>query len=290
MKTKNLLKLMGLLCLTVGLMLPVSGKPKNVTVKKASGVLLKNTYRPGAFTKIKAGGNFDVEVYPAEADSVVIIADEVLMPYIELGVGDGMIHPRYKQSVNINGNTPDPLVKVYCRQLTGVEVAGAAELETKGVCGAGGGKFRARCSGAAEATLMLDEVGDLVADMSGAVDATIKLSGATHSVMCQVSGAAELELETGALQDFMGEFSGAADVELSGSAERVNIEASGAADLSAKHFVAQTAIVRASGGASVEVFVEKQLQATASGAANITFYGDPAYSGSTSGAGSISKR
>lgn len=279
---------MGLLCLTAGLMLPVSGK--NVKVKRASGVLLKNTYRPGAFTHIKAGGNFDVEVYPAEADSVVIIADEVLMPYIELGVGDGMINPRYKQSVNINGNTPDPLVKVYCRQLTGVEVAGAAELETKGVCGAGGGKFRARCAGAAEATLMLDEVGDLVADMSGAVDATIKLSGATHSVMCQVSGAAELELETGALQDFMGEFSGAADVELSGSAERVNIEASGAADLGARHLVAQTAMVRASGGASVEVFVEKQLQATASGAANIVIYGDPAISGKTSGAGTFTRR
>lgn len=288
MKTKNLLKLMGLLCLTVGLMLPVSGK--NVKVKRASGVLLKNTYRPGAFTKIKAGGNFDVEVYPAEADSVVIIADEVLMPYIELGVGDGMINPRYKQSVNINGNTPDPLVKVYCRQLTGVEVAGAAELETKGVCGAGGGKFRARCSGVAEAMLVLDEVGDLVADMSGAVDVMVKLSGATNSVMCQVSGAAELELETGALQDFMGEFSGAADVELSGSAERVNIEASGAADLSAKHFVAQTAMVRASGGASVEVFVEKQLQATASGAANIVIYGDPAISGKTSGAGTFTRR
>ncbi|MDE7149552.1 MAG: DUF2807 domain-containing protein [Bacteroidales bacterium] len=289
MKTKNWLKIMGMLCLTVGLTLPVCGRQKNVMIKKASGVLLKNTYRPGAFTQIKVGGNFGVEVYPAEADSVVIVADEVLMPYIELGVGDRMINPRYKRSLNINGDMPAPLVKVYCRQLTGVEVSGVAELKTMGVCDAAGGKFRAHCSGAAEVTVTL-AAGGLLAELSGAADATIKLSGSAASVMCQASGAAELELETGALMDFIGEVSGAADIKLSGSSETANMEASGAARLNARHFITQTAIVRASGGARAEVFVEKQLNATASGAGNIVFYGNPAYSANTSGAGTVSKR
>lgn len=291
MKTKNWLGIIGVLCLTVGLMQPVCGKQKNIKIRK-SGVMLKNTYRPGPFTQIKVGRIFDVEVYPSDADSVVIIADESLMPYIELRLEGRTLHPdmAFKGFRNVSIEVADPLVKVYCRQLTGIEVSGGSELETRGVCDAGGGKFRAHCSGASEAVLALTGVGDLVAEMSGAAEVAISLAEGTSSVMCRTSGASKLDLRTGALSDFIGEVSGASELKLSGSAEKASMEASGAAGLRAGNFVIQTAVIQASGGANAELAVEKHLQATASGAGCIVFSGNAAYTANTSGAGSVSKR
>ncbi|MDE5606421.1 MAG: DUF2807 domain-containing protein [Bacteroidales bacterium] len=285
-----MMKLLGMIALAVGLIGPVCAKPKAVHIGKTEGTMLKSLYKPNAFTGIKGGSIFKFTVYPSEVDSVVILADEAMMPYIRLELQNGVIRPYFSQKIMWNGDLKYPKVQVYCRQWKSLKLSGAAELETVGVYDVQGSDFTAVLSGATEAVLRLTGVKDFSMDVSGASNMEVEMGSPVASVRCKASGASEVEFEGEVTQSFAGDFSGAADVELKGAAGTADLKVSGAADVDARDFKTQTAVVQCSGGSDLRISAEKSIKGTVSGASSLGCYGPADREVTVSGAASLYNR
>lgn len=87
------------------------------------------------------------------------------------------------------------------------------------------------------------------------------------------------------------DLSGAASINISGSANRLNIDVSGAADLLAKELITQDIRIDVSGAANAEIYASNSCDAEVSGAGYIELYGDANdVNLNISGAGSLERK
>ena len=123
---------------------------------------------------------------------------------------------------------------------------------------------------------------------SGAVNVHLgTLTGPTLEL--QLSGASELD-GTVDFESMTGKISGASNVSLSGRSVTLDIEASGASDLSLLDLEVDLLTVRLSGASSAEASVNDSIEASLSGASSLRYRGDPDVSTlDVSGASSIGK-
>ena len=121
----------------------------------------------------------------------------------------------------------------------------------------------------------------------------IKVEGSLHtaSLKLNLSGASDLKGELNIDGELNADLSGASDMDVTGSAQDVVIDASGASDVKAYNFTTSTCKVDASGASGVRITVDKELSAKLSGASNVSYKGAAMIRDiKTSGASSISKK
>ncbi len=126
---------------------------------------------------------------------------------------------------------------------------------------------------------------------SGSSDVKIEGTLSASNLKLNFSGASDLDgkLVIGNTLDVR--LSGASDIEISGSATEVTIDANGASDVKAYDFKTTNCTVDASGASSVRITVEKELSAKLSGASNVSYKGTAMIKDiKTSGASSISRK
>ena len=82
----------------------------------------------------------------------------------------------------------------------------------------------------------------------------------------------KLEIEVDNLEIFA---SGGADIVLSGSAGFIEAKTSGGSDLRAYDLHSGSAVLDASGGSDIRIYIEKEIEANASGGADISYKGNP---------------
>ncbi len=111
--------------------------------------------------------------------------------------------------------------------------------------------------------------------MTGASDIVSKNKINTKDCDISASGASEVDLEITAEKIKVNE-SGASTVKLSGNCEDLGVKASGASNVRLYGLLAENVKVLASGSSDVEVQATSSLDATASGASDITYKGNPA--------------
>jgi hypothetical protein len=106
-----------------------------------------------------------------------------------------------------------------------------------------------------------------------------------------LSGATDLSGELIVDGNLEIDLSGASDLTISGSAQNVTIDASGASDVKAYDFTTNTCNVEASGASGVRITVDKELSARLSGASNVSYKGAALIRDiKTSGASNISRK
>lgn len=126
---------------------------------------------------------------------------------------------------------------------------------------------------------------------SGACEVKIEGGLRTASLRLNLSGATDLSGELNIDGELTADLSGASDMDITGSANSVSIEASGASDVKAYNFTTNTCNVDASGASGVRITVDKELSAKLSGASNVTYKGAALIRDiKTSGASSISRK
>jgi len=129
----------------------------------------------------------------------------------------------------------------------------------------------------------------------------IKVSGASGIKIDGELTAADMKLELSGASDMDGKLiisgklnahlSGASDVEISGSANEVTIDASGASDVKAFDFKTNNCSIDASGACTVRITVDKELSAKLSGASSVSYKGSGMIKDiKTSGASSVSRK
>ena len=125
----------------------------------------------------------------------------------------------------------------------------------------------------------------------GATNITIENGLKVASLKLEMSGASDLKGQLTVAGDLSIRLSGASDITISGVADRVSIDASGASDVKAFDFTANTCMVDASGASSVRITADKEMSVKLSGASSVNYKGNATIRDiKTSGASSISRR
>ncbi|MCB0749345.1 MAG: DUF2807 domain-containing protein [Ignavibacteriae bacterium] len=122
------------------------------------------------------------------------------------------------------------------------------------------------------------------------IDSHIDIS-VPELVAIECSGANSIYATGIAADDFNIDLSGAGSINIEGKTKNLNIDVSGAADLSANNFISENLIIDVSGAANAEIYASNSAVADVSGAGNIELYGDAKnVKTDVSGAGSLVRK
>jgi hypothetical protein len=124
-------------------------------------------------------------------------------------------------------------------------------------------------------------------NLSGASRTTLSGFNSDKSLKAEVSGASTLRGDL-TCDDAQFDVSGASKTQLQGSAQGLNIRASGASTVSFGSFNSKDTVVNASGASNVTVAASGSLDVEASGASTVRYAGEPAkFKVNSSGASSV---
>jgi len=201
---------------------------------------------------IKVSSAFDVYLTQSNEEAVAVSASEdKFRERIGVEVKDGILHVWYDNEGR--WNTGNKKLKAYIsfKQIDKLTVGGACDVFVTG-------------------TLKAD---DLTINLSGASD--IKGS----------SGKAKIEAKKLSI-----DLNGASDMNVTGSATELTIEASGASSFKGFDLVTDICDAHATGASDIQITVNKELSAHATGASDVKYRGDGVIRDlKTSGASSVSK-
>ena len=230
----------------------------------AQGPQTKEDRKVGDFTHVQAGDAFEVEVTLGKDPSVVIDAPKDLLPHLKATVDHGVLDISSDTNYSISNNGQ---VKVYVttQTLDGASISGAGKMIIKGTIKSD--NFQAQTSGAAHIEFS-GEVGSLQLESTGSSSADI----------------AQMKAKTSKITA-----SGASRVKINGTTDEANIESSGSSNVEGD-FSADRADVQTSGAAHARLSVSKSLKAGASGSSSVTYSGSVTdVQKETSGVGSVEK-
>lgn len=111
--------------------------------------------------------------------------------------------------------------------------------------------------------------------LSGASDGDINDSFDSEELEINLSGAADLTIKDITAKRIRLKASGASDTKLRGRTKQLDVDISGASDLSAYDLTAEEAIIRASGASDASVTATKRLEKTTRGGADVSYRGNP---------------
>lgn len=107
----------------------------------------------------------------------------------------------------------------------------------------------------------------------------------------QVQGAADVQIADFAGDQFKFELSGAAELDMNGTVDDLEIKVSGAGDIDTRDLTARHVKVRISGAGNADLTATESLDARVSGVGSVKYWGDPeTRKTSVSGIGSISAK
>jgi hypothetical protein len=110
-------------------------------------------------------------------------------------------------------------------------------------------------------------------DVSGACDIFFEDGISSEDLNVELSGASDLKGKIDA-KKLSFNVSGASDATISGNAAELSVDASGASDFKGYELVTNYCTAEASGASSVNITVNKELNAKASGASSVRFKGE----------------
>lgn len=128
---------------------------------------------------------------------------------------------------------------------------------------------------------MMDKI-----ELSGACNIRGEGTYKFNDLDIEVSGASEIKMNLTADKVYL-DLSGASDIEFTGSANKLTIEVSGATEVYAQDFEVKECSINASGASTIKVFATEELSVDASGASTVRYKGQPMVNFDTSGASSI---
>ena len=127
--------------------------------------------------------------------------------------------------------------------------------------------------------------------VTGASEVKIEGSLKANTLKLNVVGASKLNGDLQVDRTLEVELSGASDLNITGSADEVQIDASGASDVKAFDFRTSVANIAASGACNIRITIDKELSANLSGASNVAYKGSAVVRNiKTSGASSVNRK
>jgi hypothetical protein len=158
---------------------------------KGNGQVKKETREVSNFTSLASKGSMNVEIAYGNANSIIVEADENLLPYIETTVENGKLTIQSKNKVNLK-STSKIIVHVSMTKINSLQLSGSGNINGEGAF-SNSGKTDIGISGSGNLKLRFDSFNDLDLAVSGSGNMDLKGSAATNNITAAVSGSGNIE-------------------------------------------------------------------------------------------------
>lgn len=243
----------------------------------------KETRTVSDFSGIVASNVFEITVTKGSTESLIIEADDAVMPQVRSEVRNGVLNLYLDNEKSIR-NIKVLKANVVMRNLDKLSLSGASKLTSNDLFTPE--RFKADCSGVSNLTINVN-TGELSITASGACKIQLK-ANVTGDAKFDVSGTSKVQSELKAANVKFNS-SGVSSVDLSGSAKDFKIDVSGTSKVQADNFVVKTATIKSSGTSKITVNVTETMNINSSGTSTIEYKGSPAINANTGGASKIRK-
>ena len=223
------------------------------------------------FTGVDASSAFDITVTKGSAESLIIEADDAVMPYVRSEVRNGVLHLYLEKGADKKiKNIKTLKASIVMKNLDKVSLSGACKFTANDLFTPD--RFKVDCSGASNLAVNV-HTGQLDIDASGASKIQVK-ANVTGNAKLDVSGTSKIqgELKAGNVRI---NASGVSSVELTGSASDIKIDASGTSNIKSENFEVKTATIKTSGTSNITLHVTDTLNVNSSGISTINYKGSP---------------
>ncbi len=239
------------------------------TTAMAGNVVTETYPIKSDYTAISVSNGIEVELIDAPKNSIRVEVDELLFPYLQITVKNGVLHLSYADQRKVerlrkrNRDINEAHVYVSAYGVDTFSASGMAEIEANDIS-------------IAVKTLTISLSGMASVDFERVECTTFKLSS---------SGMAEVDANLTASECKIS-ISGMSEVDLEGRTDHLTLDLSGMSEVSLNELQARTAKVSVSGMSSAEVYASESITGGVSGMSKLTTYGSAEVSVSTSGGSS----
>ena len=232
------------------------------------------------FSAIEASHAFDIVVSKSATESVVIEADEKVMPYVRTEVKNGVLK-LYLDKHNID-KIRILKATIGIKELNSVKLSGACKLKSKDIFNASA--FEIQLSGASSAGLNV-KANKLTVGISGASILTLDID-ARDEAKFNVSGSSRLTAQLKTAKTDFG-ISGASRVDAKGNVDKADFGVSGSSVVKAGNLVCKTVSALCTGGSRLDLNVTDSLEVSSSGSSSVSYKGRPTVKSTVSGASRV---
>lgn len=178
---------------------------------KGNGQIKKETREVSNYTSLASQGSMDVQIAYGNSNSVVVEADENLLPYIETSVENGKLSIRSKKNVNLKSGSK-MIVRVSMTKINSLQLSGSGNINGSGAF-TNDGKTDIGVSGSGNLKLDFDSFEDLDLSVSGSGNIDLK-SSATNSINAKVSGSGNIDCSSISSKDVEAKLSGSGNIKV----------------------------------------------------------------------------
>jgi hypothetical protein len=178
---------------------------------KGNGQIKKETREVNNYTSLASHGSMDVQIAYGNSNSVVIEADENLLPYIETTVENSKLSIKSKKNVNLKSSSKI-VVHVSMTKINSLQLSGSGNINGSGAF-TSDGKTDIGVSGSGNLTLEFESFKDLDLSVSGSGNIDLK-SSATNSINAKVSGSGNIDCSSISSKDVEARLSGSGNIKV----------------------------------------------------------------------------
>lgn len=178
---------------------------------KGNGQIKKETREVSNYTSLASQGSMDVQIAYGNSNSVVIEADENLLPYIETTVENGKLTIKAKKNVNLKSSSK-MRVHVSMTKINSLQLSGSGNINGSGAF-TSDGKTDIGVSGSGNLSLDFDSFKDLDLSVAGSGNIDLK-STTTNSINAKVSGSGNIDCSSISSKDVEAKLSGSGNIKV----------------------------------------------------------------------------
>ena len=182
---------------------------------KGNGQIKKETREVSNYTSLASQGSMDVQISYGNSGSIIIEADENLLPYIETLVENGKLSIKTKKNVNLKSSSK-MVVHVSMTKINSLQLSGSGNINGSGAF-TNDGKTDIGVSGSGNLTLDFDSFKDLDLSVSGSGNIDLKSNAAnstTNSINAKVSGSGNIDCSSISSKDVDAKLSGSGNIKV----------------------------------------------------------------------------
>jgi Putative auto-transporter adhesin, head GIN domain len=178
---------------------------------KGNGEIKKETRELSNFTSLSSQGSMNVQIAYGNSNSIIIEADENLLPYIETSVENGKLSIKSKKNVNLKTSSKMN-VYVSMTKINSLQLSGSGNINGDGAF-SNDAKTDMAVSGSGNLTLNFDTFKDLDLSISGSGNIEMK-GNRTNSISAHISGSGNIDCSNISSSDVDAKISGSGNVKV----------------------------------------------------------------------------
>ncbi len=238
------------------------------------------TRNVSGFSTIDASSAFVITVNKAADESLVIEADEDILPYVRSEVKNGVLK-LYLDNQKKFSNIKTLKATIGIKDLKKVKLSGACKLLSSDLFTTP--SFDVDMSGACSIKLNV-KTDDLDVSVNGA--SNVDMEADTREAEFEASGASRLIVQLKAVEASF-DMNGACKAELKGVVDKAEFEVSGATAVKALELLCKAVEAECSGVSKLELNASDRLMVECSGSSVVYYKGRPSLSVNTSGSSKV---